>query len=169
MQPQNPIEVFFSYAREDEHLKDKLADQLAVLQRLGVITKWDDQMISPGTEWKAEIQRHLNSAQIILLLVSAKFLASEFCYSVEMKRAMERHDRGEARVIPVILRSCHWTAAPFGNLQALPKNAKPVTKWKDMDEAFENVAKGVEIAVRRLRPPHPQQAHRRREMLRWWA
>ncbi len=155
MQPQTPIEVFFSYAREDEHLKDKLANQLAVLQRLGIITNWDDQMISAGTEWETEIERRLNSAQIILLLVSADFLASDFCYGREMTRALERHNRGEARVIPVILRSCLWAEAPFGKLQALPKNAKPVTKWDDMDEAFENVAAGIEKAIRELRSPHP--------------
>lgn len=155
MQPQTPIEVFFSYARKDELLKEKLADQLAVLQRLGMITRWDDQMISAGTDWEQEIERRLESAQIILLLVSADFLASEFCYGREMKRAIERHDRGEARVIPVILRSCLWTEAPFGKLQVLPKNAKPVTKWEDIDEAFENVAAGIQKAIRELRSPHP--------------
>ena len=155
MQPQTPLEVFFSYAREDEHLKNELADQLAVLQRLDMITKWDDQMISPGSDWEAEINRRLNSAQIILLLVSANFLASEFCYGREMTRALERHDRGEARVIPVILRPCRWTGAPFGKLQALPKNGKPVTLWKDKDKAFANVAEGIEIAIRELRSPNP--------------
>lgn len=157
MQPQQtpPIEVFFSYAHEDERLKNKLADQLAILQRLGVITKWHDRMISAGTEWKPEIERRLNSAQIILLLVSADFLASDFCYGVEMARAIERHERGEARVIPVILRACRWTMAPFGKLQALPKNAKPVTSWGNIDEAFENVAEGIEVAAGELRAQNP--------------
>jgi hypothetical protein len=149
MQPRstNPVEVFFSYAHEDEQLKDKLADQLAILQRLGVITKWHDRLIGAGADWRVEIERRLNSAHIILLLVSADFLASDFCYGAEMARAIERHDRGEALVIPVILRACRWTKAPFGRLQALPKDGKPVTSWSNLDEAFENVAEGIETAV----------------------
>lgn len=154
-QQTTPIEVFFSYAHEDERLKNKLADQLAILQRLGVITKWHDRMISAGTDWRTEIERRLNSAQIILLLVSADFLASDFCYGVEMARAIERHERGEARVIPVILRACRWTMAPFGKLQALPKNAKPVTSWGNIDEAFDNVAEGIEVAAGELRAQNP--------------
>ena len=146
-----PIEVFFSYAHEDEELKDKLADQLAILQRLGVITKWHDRMIVAGTEWRQEIERRLNSAQIILLLISADFLASDFCYGEEMTRAIERHNSGEARTIPIILRACLWHNAPFGKLQALPKNAKPVTSWSNLDEAFENIAQGIERAVADIR------------------
>lgn len=149
------IEVFFSYAHEDEDLKDKLADQLAILQRLGIITKWHDRMIGAGAEWKAEIDRRLNSAQIILLLISADFLASDFCYGVEMTRAIERHEKGEARVIPVILRACRWNRAPFGMLQALPKNAKPITSWDNIDEAFNNVAEGIEKAVEELNSLNP--------------
>ena len=146
-----PIEVFFSYAHEDEELKDKLADQLAILQRLGVITKWHDRMIVAGTEWRQEIERRLNSAQIILLLISADFLASDFCYGEEMTRAIERHNSGEARTIPIILRACLWQNAPFGKLQALPKNAKPVTSWSNLDEAFESIAQGIERAVAEMR------------------
>jgi len=146
-----PIEVFFSYAHEDEELKDRLADQLAVLQRLGVIREWHDRMIVAGTEWRQEIERRLNSAQIILLLISADFLASDFCYGEEMTRAIERHNSGEARTIPIILRACLWHNAPFGKLQALPKNAKPVTSWSNLDEAFENIAQGIEKAVADIR------------------
>ncbi len=98
-------------------------------------------------EWAGEIDQHLNSAQVILLLVSASFLASDYCYDVELKRAMERHEAGEARVIPVILRPVDWHDAPFGKLQALPRNAKPVTRWTDRDEAFADVARGIRAAV----------------------
>ncbi|MGB8511056.1 MAG: toll/interleukin-1 receptor domain-containing protein [Pyrinomonadaceae bacterium] len=148
-------EVFFSYAHEDEELKAKLEDQLAILQRLGIVSSWDDRMIDAGSEWRAEIERRLNSAQVILLLVSADFLASDFCYGVEMQRAIERHDRGEARVIPVILRACLWKRAPFGKLQALPRDGKAITSWANIDEAFSNVAQGIEKAVKNLAPPNP--------------
>jgi hypothetical protein len=149
------VEVFFSYSHKDEALKNKLADQLTILQRLGVITSWNDRMIDPGSNWRTAIDRHLNDAKIILLFISADFLASDFCYGIEMKRAIERHECGEARVIPVILRACLWTGAPFGKLQALPVDGKPITSWANMDEAFKEVAEGVEKAVKGLNTRNP--------------
>ena len=89
----------------------------------------------------------LESAKIILLLVSADFLASDYCYDVELKRAMERHEAKEALVIPIILREVDWKGAPFGKLQALPKKAKPVTNWSNTDSAFANIARGIRRAV----------------------
>ena len=96
---------------------------------------------------------HVNSAGVILLMVSADFMASAYCWDVEMKRAMERHEAREAVVIPVILRAVDWHSAPFGKLQALPKNAKPVTSWPNRDEAFADIAKGIRGAVERLANP----------------
>jgi TIR domain len=115
----------------------------------------DDRIIDPGTDWSREIDKHLESASIILLLVSPDFLASDYCYDIEMKRAMERHDRGEARVIPIFLRPCDWTGAPFGKLQGLPTDAKPITssRWSSHDEAFTIVARGIRAAVETLRAP----------------
>jgi tetratricopeptide (TPR) repeat protein len=122
-----------------------------MLKNNGVITNWHDRSISAGTEWEQEINEHLNSADIILLLISADFLASRYCYSVEMKRAMERHEAGEATVIPIILREVVWKGAPFGKLQALPTDSKPVTRWSNRDRAFANVARGIKEAAERLR------------------
>jgi hypothetical protein len=94
----------------------------------GVIHDWHDRKITAGSEWKGQIDQHLNTAGVILLLVSADFVNSDYCYDIEMKRALERHDKGEARVIPVILRPVgSWQDALFGKLQALPKDGKPVT------------------------------------------
>lgn len=132
----SPIKIFFCYAHEDEALLKKLQTHLRTFQRQGLIELWYDRDISAGAEWEREISEQLNSAQIILLLVSPDFMASDFCYGIEMKRAMERHEVGEAQVIPIILRSTTWQEAPFGKLQALPKNAKPVTNWRGYDEAF---------------------------------
>ncbi len=98
------IEIFFSYAREDELLRDELAKQLRNLERLGFITVWHDRNISAGTEWASEIDARLNTAQIILLLISPDFMNSDYCYSSEMERALERQATGEARVIPILLR-----------------------------------------------------------------
>lgn len=144
------IEVFFSYAHEDEKLRDELAKHLKLLQRQGVISAWHDRQIIAGTEWGSEIDENLETAQVILLLVSADFLASDYCYDVELKRAMERHEAKEARVIPIILREVDWHGAPFGKLQALPKNAEPVTNWQNLDQAFADIARGIRRAVEDL-------------------
>ncbi|WOB45939.1 toll/interleukin-1 receptor domain-containing protein [Thermoleptolyngbya oregonensis NK1-22] len=145
-----PVSVFFSYSHKDEDLRDEIATHLSLLKRQGLITAWHDREITAGAEWSGEIDTHLNAAQIILLLVSANFLASDYCYDVEMAQAIARHERGEACVIPVILKPSDWAGAPFGKLQALPKNAKPITTWANRDEALLNVAQGIRTAVQRM-------------------
>src|SRR5580704_13739721 len=142
--------VFFSYSHADEPLRDKLEKQLAILTRQGVIETWHDRRIGAGQNIDQAIDEHINSDEIILLLVSADFLASDYCYDVEMKRAMERHRVGEAIVIPVILRACDWHHAPFANLNATPRDGKPITQWPDIDEAFLQVAKAVRKAAESL-------------------
>jgi len=144
------IEVFFSYAHKDKRLRDQLETHLSNLKRQDIITGWHDRKIAAGTEWKGQIDSRLESARIILLLVSADFLASDYCYDIELKRALERHEAGEARVIPIILRPVDWHTAPFGKLQELPRDGKPVTSWKNRDEAFADVARGIREAVRSL-------------------
>lgn len=139
----NDIEVFYSYCHKDEPLRDQLENHLSALKRKGVISGWHDRSISGGTEWEGQIDEHLESAGIILLLVSSDFLASNYCFDIEMTRAIARHDAGEARVIPVILRACDWTDTPFSKLQAFPKDGKAVTSWPNVDEAFTDVAKGI--------------------------
>ena len=149
--PPASIEVFYSYAHEDEELVKELRKHLSILKRQGVIREWYDREITAGTDWKGQLDQHLNSSGVILLLVSADFLASDYCYDVEMTRALERHDQGEARVIPVILRMVDgWQGAPFGKLQSLPTDGKPVTSWKIRDEAFADVARGIRQAIGQL-------------------
>src|SRR5579864_9669976 len=130
-----PITIFFCYAREDEALLNKLKTHLRPLQRQGLIDVWYDRNISAGTEWEQEINQHLNSAQIVLLLISPDFMDSEYCYSIEMKRALEREKNGTVRVVPVIVRHIEYEGAPFSHLQALPTGATPVTdrKWNNRD------------------------------------
>ena len=149
--PPASIEVFYSYAHEDEELVKELRKHLSILKRQGVIREWYDREITAGTDWKGQLDQHLNSSGVILLLVSADFLASDYCYDVEMTRTLERHDQGEARVIPVILRMVDgWQGAPFGKLQSLPTDGKPVTSWKICDEAFADVARGIRNAIGQL-------------------
>ncbi|MHC5723945.1 MAG: TIR domain-containing protein, partial [Nostoc sp.] len=144
------IELFISYSHRDEMLRDQLAKHLTLLARQQVISAWHDRDISAGTEWASEISTHLETSQVILLLISSDFLASDYCYDIELSRAMERHESGEARVIPVILRPVDWTNAPFGRLQALPNNAKPITSWENQDLAFANVVKGIRLVCEEL-------------------
>jgi hypothetical protein len=148
--PHNAVEVLYSYAHEDEKLRNELDKHLSNLKRQGVITDWHDRDISAGTEWNEEIARHLESAKVILLLISPDFMNSDYIHDVEVKRAMERHESGEARVIPVIVRPVDWEGTPFSKLQALPTDALPVTKWENQDEAFLSVAKAIRTALKGL-------------------
>jgi hypothetical protein len=145
------IEVFISYSHKDEDLRKELDNHLSALRRTKDITDWHDRRIGAGQEWAGEIDANLNSADIILLLISSDFLASKYCYEIEMQRAMSRHDAGEARVIPVILRAVDWAGVPFEKLQALPRDGKPVVTWSTKDEGFADVARGIREVVKALR------------------
>jgi hypothetical protein len=147
--------LFFSYSHRDETLRDELEIHLATLKRQGVITTWHDRRIGAGKEFEKEISQYLEEAEIILLLVSPDFLASDYCYDVEMARALERHESGEARVIPVILRPCDWHNAPFGKLAAVPKDGKPVTKYPNQDDAFLEAARAIRAAANELKASGP--------------
>lgn len=150
------IEIFLCYAHEDELLRNELARHLGVLKRQGFFDIWHDRKIIAGTEWEHEIDKHLNTAQVILLLISQYFIDSDYCYLIEMQRAVERHDCGEASVIPVILRPVFFQRAPFAKLMPLPTNRKPVTdsSWYSLDEAFFDVSEGIRKAVEELTARH---------------
>src|SRR5262245_5386906 len=158
------IQIFYSYSHKDEDLRDKLETHLSVLKRQGVITGWHDRRISAGSEWKDSIDDHLATAGIILLLISSDFIASDYCYEKEMKRAMARHADGSAHVIPIILRDCDWSDTPFSKLQALPKDARPITSWENIDEAFTNVATGLKKAIGEMSPAAPREQGRYHEV-----
>jgi len=146
------ITIFVSYAHEDDHLRQELDKHLSQLKWQHLITTWYDQEISAGTAWEHEITTHLNTADVILLLISPGFMASPYCYSVEMKQVIERHERGEAHIIPIILRPVDWQGAPFSKLQTLPLDAKPIqsSSQSHQDEAFLDVARGIRKVVEAL-------------------
>ncbi|NEZ61061.1 ABC transporter substrate-binding protein [Adonisia turfae] len=144
------IELFISYSHRDQSLCNELETHLAILQKQGIINTWHDQNIGAGDEWSESIHENLKKADIILLLVSASFLASDYCYGVELTQAMERHKRKEVKVIPIILRPVNWTRAPFAKLQAFPKDALPVTKWENRQEAYKNIVEGIEKVINAL-------------------
>ncbi|GAC1626497.1 MAG: hypothetical protein NVS4B7_16320 [Ktedonobacteraceae bacterium] len=158
MPPAPPLEreqgafVFFSYAHRDKGFRDRLEDHLSNLKYRGLITAWHDREIQAGEEWAQQIGIYLNEAHIILLLISSDFMASEYCYSIEMKRALERHEQREADVIPILLRPVLYTDAPFAKLQMLPANGKPVARWRDRDSAFVDIANGIERVAQKYSP-----------------
>jgi hypothetical protein len=144
------VSIFLSYSHRDEALRDQLASHLKVLNRQGIITEWHDLEIRAGSIWRSEISEYFDNADIILLLISSDYLASDYVFDIEMKRAITRHEAGEAVVIPIILRACDWSSTPFSKLQVFPKNGKPITSWQDIDEAFLDIAKGISLAAQQI-------------------
>jgi hypothetical protein len=146
------INVFYSYSREDLKLQEKFKTHLGTLRRQKIISGWDDRDLIPGENWDRVIKSKLDSADIILLLVSPDFIDSDYCYDIEVKRAVERHESGEACVIPIILRPTDWKHenVPFNKLTALPTGVEPVTKWENQDEAFLHIAQEVRKVAERI-------------------
>jgi TIR domain len=149
--PTQPITIFCSYTRADESYKNALKTALAVPIRNGEISLWHDRLIEPGEEWDDEIKAQLNSADIILLMVSADFFASDYCQRVEVQTALDRHRDGTARVIPIICRKVLWNRSGLEILQALPTDAKPIKSWTDSDEAYFNIAQGLQRVIGSIR------------------
>jgi hypothetical protein len=139
--------LFFSYSHKDEALRDRLERHLAALKREDTISTWHDRRITAGDVLGKRIDENLESADIILLLVSPHFLASDYCHEVEMQCALTRNAVGTARVIPVILRPCDWQHSPFANLLAAPTDGKPITKWANEDEAFLDVVQKIRASL----------------------
>lgn len=142
--------IFFSYSHDDEALRDQLEKHLASLRHEGAIDSWHDRRILPGENVDAAIDSRISTSDVILLLVSASFLNSQYCYSIEMRKALERHAKGECKVVPIILRACDWTHTPLGKLMAAPCDGKPITSWTNLDEAFADVARQIRLLVQEI-------------------
>lgn len=140
--------AFVSYSHKDEALRAELETHLKLLKRQGLLDVWSDRCITAGSEWETQIDENLERADLILLLVSADFIASGYCWEKELKRAMERHATGEAQVIPIIVRECSWKSVPFGKLQALPEGGKAVTIWNTGPYAHDTPWTKVEEGIR---------------------
>lgn len=158
----SPVRLFYSYAHEDEPFRIQLEKYLSPLYREGLITEWHDRHIVPGTDWTQEIVDKINKADIILLLISPDFLASDYCWEIEMERAMERYRRGKTRVIPVILRPCYWKIDPIKSLQALPRDARPVGNCNN-DKAFYAIMIEISQIITSIQNPSRQFAFSIRE------
>jgi hypothetical protein len=141
------LKIFLSYAHEDEAMKNELDKSLIMLKRSDKIDLWQDRQILAGSEWDADIKRELVNADIILLLISVDFNNSRYIWEKELAVAMQRHQEGKSRVIPVILRNCEWSEMPYAKLQALPDGGVPVTTFANKDEAYTGIAKKVRAVV----------------------
>ncbi len=145
-----PLRVFYSYSHDDVRMLERLRTHMAMLRRQGLISEWYDRDIEAGSEWREEIARELGAADVVLLLVSASFLASDFCYEEEMARAVERARRGDAVVIGVLLRPVDgWESSPFADFQVVPRGARPITRWPNADEAYADAVERIREAIER--------------------
>jgi len=147
------VRVAFSYSHKDEEMRNQLEIHLKLLERQGLISSWHDRKIKPGDQWKDMIDEEFRRADIIIPLISADFIASDYCYEIEMRTALERHEAGEVRIVPIIVRDCQWKKTPFGNLQALPQDGRPLNSWPDRDGVLRGIADEIEkiiLARRRI-------------------
>jgi hypothetical protein len=145
--PSRPADLFLRYSHADEPQKNTLEKHIALLQRIGLIDSWSDRALAPGQEWDAEIRSWLQEADIILFLVSANFLASDYAYTREVLPALGKARSGTATVVPIILSPVDWKLAPFSEFQALPRNAQPISTWANQDEAWAQVSEGIRQIV----------------------
>ena len=138
-----PMKLFISYAREDEEYKDELEKRLKPYVRNQTIHSWSDRAILPGSEWDEEIKLAMASSDMILFLISSDFLASDYIHDVEIARAMEKYEKGELRIVPIVVRTSDLSQLKIKQFQALPKDAKAVSTWEDEDEAWLDVINGL--------------------------
>jgi hypothetical protein len=148
--------VFVSYSHLDEKFREELEFQLTILKNKGYLDWWTDKRLIPGDEWEKEILEQLAKADIILLLVSSYFLASPFCWGVELAETIKRHQAGTARVVPIFVRECVPEETPIEPLHGVPRKDRPIATWKDKHKAWASVAVGIQKAIEAWRsPPSP--------------
>jgi hypothetical protein len=153
-----PVRAFISYSHKDDRFRVELETHLKLLQRERLLDVWTDRRIPPGSEWNGQIDNNLRDSDLILLLVSPDFVASDYCYDREMSAALERHEVGLARVIPIIVRDVDWHSAPFGKLQALPSDGKVIGRGNKSarDRMWRQVAEEIRRLLTSERPPRPK-------------
>jgi TIR domain/HEAT repeats len=141
-----PWQTFYSYSHKDEELRDQLATYLAPLRQKGLIVEWHDRKIEPGVDWDKEISTQLDQADLVLILISPDFLASDYCFGVEMEQAFSRAKQGQSKLVPILARPCLWEDSRFSALQMIPRDAKPISSAPSIDEAL----KAVSLEVRKV-------------------
>ncbi len=137
------LSLFISYSHKDEDVKNKIDTHLSSLKRSEKIETWNDGKIEPGSNWDEKIKKELDEANIILLLISANFIASDYIWNTEIKKAIERHEKMEAVVIPIFCKTCDYKDMPFAKLQGLPFGAKSLNEFNDIDVGLTEIANGI--------------------------
>ncbi|MCC2955338.1 TIR domain-containing protein [Massilia sp. IC2-477] len=155
------IRVFYSYSHKDEVYREQLEEHLAILRRTGLIHDWSDRKIVPGRDWKNDINENLLAADLILLLVSSSFIASDYCIERELSTAMSLHESGKTRVVPIFIRPTVYSGAPFSGLQGLPSDGVSISEWSNVDLGWQDVAIGLvkvleEISEQKQRARNPE-------------
>lgn len=151
------IKAFISYSHFDEHFLERFVTHLAMLQRDRLINEWFDQKIMPGGGIDAEVSAHLEECELFIPLVSPDFLNSDYCYERELSSALERHEKAELRVVPIIVQPCDWQSSPLGRLKALPKDGKPVSDWTNRNTAWLDVVQQLRRLAEEFEAPKPIQ------------
>lgn len=144
-----PLKIFYCYSHVDEVIRDELQKHTKMLERRGIITNWHDRKILPSQTWDKEISEKLSESDIVILIISADFISSDYCFEVEMQEALKLHKEGKLRIIPVCARTCDWKDAPFSHIQGLPLDMKPIMSegWHNSDEAYYNVVDGLKQLI----------------------
>lgn len=166
-----PVKLFISYSHRDEKYRLSLESHLSILKRQGVISEWHDRKITPGSYWEREIDKNINNADIILLLISSDFISSDYCYEKELDTAINQHETQQSIVIPIIIRPTDWDDTSFSAIQALPKDGVAVSKWSDEDEAWLSVIQGIkskinELELQKSRPQRSNKFHEFKTLLK---
>lgn len=146
-----PLRLFISYSHKDQNYLDELSTHLSLLRREKIIADWSDRKIAAGEEWEKQIDANLEQADIVILLVSPDFIASDYCYGKELTCALDMHESGTARVLPIIIRPCEWSDAPFSKIQLLPKDGQPISKWGDKDDAWLAVTRQLRVVAEEIK------------------
>ena len=144
------VGIFVSYSHLDTPAMERLRTHLAALMRDGV-SVWFDGDLDAGDQLSTGIARALRQADIFVALLSPDYLASNYCWNIEYRRAMNRRARGSMRVVAAVVRPCDWKSTRAAGFKLLPRDGRPVTRWRSADEAFLNIAEGIKGVVRTVR------------------
>lgn len=144
--------IFISYAHKDEMLKEELVEHMSGLRRAGIINEWNDRKIVAGQNWSEQISSNLKSSNIILFLISASFMNSDYCMGIEVETALDMHEKGEAQIIPIVIRAVDWSDSELSKIQGLPKDARPISSWENIDEAWLDVISGLKKHIQNFEP-----------------
>jgi hypothetical protein len=147
-----PVQAFISYSHRDRRMRVALETHLALLRHQTRLTTWSDRLIGAGEAIDDAISDELLHARVVLLLVSADFIASDYCYGVELAAALAGHKAGTQRVIPIIVDHCDWKSAPFAKLKALPTDGKPIRAHRPQSLGWTDTVAGIRAAIDSLAP-----------------